>query len=97
MKCLVSKYINFVLFLALQKPDFLSINLLQNEQTYRKWAALIINSFDSKYHLFNPWQTYRGRREVFLTRNDPSWVIFTKTNGELFLDSSFILKKDNLK
>ena len=36
-----------------------------------KFKNLIINSFDSKYHLFNPSQTYRGCREVFVTRNDP--------------------------
>ena len=82
------------LLLALQKSIFLSINLLQNAKNYRKQAALIINNFVSKYHLFNTCQTYRGRREVSATRNDPSWVlIFIKTLGELFLDSIFVLKK----
>ena len=72
MRCLVSKFTTFTYYCigtVLQKPDFLSINLLQNAKTYRKWAALIINSFGSKYNLFNPWQTYRGRRI------DPSWVM----------------------
>ena len=55
----------------------LSKNLLQNAKTYRKWAALIINIFSSKNNLVNPLQTYRGRRIVFVTQNDPSWVIFT--------------------
>ena len=31
----------------------------------------IINSLISKYHLFDPSQTYRGRRNVFVTQNDP--------------------------
>ena len=55
-----------------QKPDFPSINLLQNAKTYRKLSALIINNFVSKHHLFNPCQTYRGRRKVSKFQNDPS-------------------------
>ena len=85
------------LLFALQKPDFTSIKLLQNEKTYRKWSALIINNLVSKYYLFNPCQTYRGRRKVSATKNDPSWLIFATALGEMFLDSIFVLKKDNFK
>ena len=103
MWCIVVIYIKMIigvpsfqihkldLLLVLQKPDFLSIILLQNAKTDRKLAALIINRFCSKYNLLNPWQTYRGRRIVFVTQNYPNWVIFTKTHGELFLDPIFVL------
>ena len=59
--------------------------------------ALIINSFVSKYYLFNSCQRYRGHRIVFVTQNDPSLVIFTKTLGELFLDSIFIMYRQLVK
>ena len=46
------------LLFVLQKPDFLSITLFQNEKTYRKWSALIINFFVSTCHLTNHLQPY---------------------------------------
>ena len=57
------------LLLVLQEPDVISINLFQNSKTF--------NNFVSNYHLFNPYQTYRGRRSAFVTPINPSLVIFT--------------------
>ena len=84
----------YLFILVLQKSDFLSINLFPNSKTCRKWAALT-TCMNTNNHLFNPLQTYmyRGRWDAFVIQIDPSWVNFTKTQGELFSDSSFVLKK----